>query len=180
MIRAPLKKISKNNKTVTIYFFLITLSYLILWIYCISDVPLDFTLKWITHAFFIISTLTFFVCWFKDPGYVKKDPNIDFMELFEIFDANQLCPECEVIRTSRSRHCNICNRCVNRFDHHCPWINNCVGGGNNGWFYLYILSTLIFIGFLMYLSGSMIYHLTNISLRDGLDDNGILRETLDD
>ena len=62
------------------------------------------------------------------------------------FDPVLLCPDCEVIRTTRSRHCSICNRCVERFDHHCPWINNCVGTGNHHYFMTFlvsIVSTLI-------------------------------------
>ena len=60
--------------------------------------------------------------------------------LAEKFEANSLCPDCKVIRTPRSRHCNICNRCVERFDHHCPWLNNCVGTRNHGYFYAFIVS----------------------------------------
>lgn len=159
MIKAPLKKVYRNNKTVHFYLVLITFSYVLLWIYTISDVPLQYWVKLTTHCILGVSMVTFFLCWLKDPGYVKKDSSIDFIGLLDTFDPNSLCPECEVIRTSRSRHCNICNKCVNRFDHHCPWINNCVGAGNHGWFYLYILSTLLYVGFLMYLSGDMIYHL---------------------
>jgi hypothetical protein len=47
-----------------------------------------------------------------------------------------------VVRTDRSRHCSICNRCVERFDHHCPWINGCVGTGNHGPFAIFIFSML--------------------------------------
>ena len=40
-------------------------------------------------------------------------------------------------------HCHICGRCIYRYDHHCPWINNCVGSHNIGRFTLF-LSLLAF------------------------------------
>mmetsp|Transcript_96108 Transcript_96108/g.132218 ORF Transcript_96108/g.132218 Transcript_96108/m.132218 type:complete len:98 (-) Transcript_96108:707-1000(-) len=76
--------------------------------------------------------------WQKDPGYIKKDKKIDFLDVLETFEATSLCPDCEVIRTPRCRHCNICNRCVDRFDHHCPWVNNCIGKGNYYLFYTFV------------------------------------------
>ncbi len=44
------------------------------------------------------------------------------------------CPFCEIVRSPSTRHCVICNRCVERYDHHCPWIDNCVGARNHGVF----------------------------------------------
>lgn len=64
------------------------------------------------------------------------------MEMMKIFDPVLLCADCEVVRTDRSRHCSICNRCIERFDHHCPWVNNCVGIDNHGVFMSFLLSML--------------------------------------
>ena len=77
--------------------------------------------------------------------------------MLEEFDASQLCPDCHVIRTARSRHCSVCHKCVERFDHHCPWINNCIGIKNHSVFLVYVISqTLLLLLTLM----STIYAIT--------------------
>merc|ERR1739848_251135 len=40
---------------------------------------------------------------------------------------NAACVVCCRLRSSRSKHCRECGRCVERFDHHCPWVGTCVG-----------------------------------------------------
>lgn len=46
----------------------------------------------------------------------------------------QECATCHVPRPSRSKHCRMCHRCVRRYDHHCPWINNDVAEGTMRYF----------------------------------------------
>ena len=93
-------------------------------------------------ALFGLTLILHVWCLCKDPGFLKSPKGVPFMEMMKIFDPVLLCADCEVVRTDRSRHCSICNRCVERFDHHCPWINNCVGLNNHGIFMCFLVSML--------------------------------------
>ncbi|XP_062983788.1 palmitoyltransferase ZDHHC23 [Elgaria multicarinata webbii] len=46
------------------------------------------------------------------------------------------CAKCHLVRPPRAGHCRICGRCVKRLDHHCVWINSCVGEQNHQAFVL--------------------------------------------
>jgi ankyrin repeat protein len=90
----------------------------------------------------------------EDPGHIPKLSSRNqqrkvIEELFSLwkFDEENFCVQCMVRKPLRSKHCRRCKRCVAKHDHHCPWINNCVGNNNIRHFFIYIISLEFGIAF---------------------------------
>ena len=86
--------------------------------------------------------LTFLLIFFKSPGALKRtnaEQNPTWNQSIEGVHFTLTCPECEIIKVPRSRHCYLCGTCISVFDHHCEWINQCIGGHNNVCFLLFII-----------------------------------------
>ncbi|OWF44796.1 Palmitoyltransferase ZDHHC3 [Mizuhopecten yessoensis] len=95
----------------------------------------------------------------SDPGIVPlPTTGLDFSDLHagktmpNMRDGWTVCMKCETYRPPRAHHCRICRRCIRRMDHHCPWINNCVGEFNQKYF----IQFLFYVGILSAYATTMV------------------------
>lgn len=77
------------------------------------------------------------------------------------------CRKCVKVKPDRCHHCRVCQRCVLKMDHHCPWINNCVGYYNYKYFYLFITYALIILFWVS--ATSFLNFLRSVASEDVLD-----------
>ncbi|CAH8513705.1 unnamed protein product [Schistosoma turkestanicum] len=102
-------------------------------------------------VFYVICCLTRTT--FMDPGYfpfategeaeyeeTKSAPVHREYNINGVLAKVKWCSTCLFYRPPRCSHCSICNRCVDTFDHHCPWVNNCIGRRNARYFFMFLIS----------------------------------------
>ena len=105
----------------------------------------------------------------SNPG---KMVNVVFNDLLDLVDqgedAEEYCPTCIVKKKFRSRHCLICQKCIDDFDHHCFWVGNCIGKNNYTLFFIFLIYILLNTLFNM---GVNIYYLVTEIGNEGAEKN---------
>ena len=104
--------------------------------------------------FIIISLfVSFFIANRSDPGILEPKDNLTWLQMVENkVHINEYCPYCRVKKTNKVKHCHTCKKCIIGFDHHCNWIDNCVGEKNSVLFMIFVFVTIINLGFSYYVS----------------------------
>lgn len=68
------------------------------------------------------------------------------------------CPTCHIWRPPRASHCGVCNSCIISHDHHCKYLNNCVGYRNYRYFLWFLLTACVSCTLVVVMSFLQIYH----------------------
>lgn len=90
---------------------------------------------------FAAGTLYYFLqSLLEGPGFVPLGWQPDKEEDAQYL---QFCTVCKGYKAPRSHHCRKCGLCVLKMDHHCPWINCCVGHANHGYFTTFLMFAVL-------------------------------------
>lgn len=101
----------------------------------------------------------------KVPEHVRKEQPVPTVEVNGKRFPLKYCTTCHIYRPVRAKHCRDCNNCVEEFDHHCPWVCNCVGKRNYRYFVGFIFALTFWIVWVLFWS---LFLLVRDAVRDDL------------
>ena len=100
-----------------------------------------FSLIYLSFSFLLF--LLFFMLSFSDPGTLSNNQYKNMLDLVEKGELlEEYCPTCLIKMNYRTKHCIICQKCIDEFDHHCFWVGNCIGKNNFSLFFNFLIFIL--------------------------------------
>ncbi|KAG5645126.1 hypothetical protein DXG03_006843 [Asterophora parasitica] len=81
--------------------------------------------------------------------YISRKPPLSPVLLPE----RRYCELDGIVKPYRTHHCRSCGTCVLKYDHHCPWIGQCVGARNQKFFLNFTQAASVFT---IYVAATMI------------------------
>lgn len=93
----------------------------------------------------------------ENSSYSVERPPHELMSMHTLKDngfSYRYCVKCSVWKPDRCHHCSVCEKCILRMDHHCPWFATCIGFHNQKFFiqFLFYVTVYSFFVFIMALT----------------------------
>eukprot|EP00930_Biecheleria_cincta_P086965 TRINITY_DN76222_c0_g1_i1.p1 TRINITY_DN76222_c0_g1~~TRINITY_DN76222_c0_g1_i1.p1 ORF type:complete len:266 (+),score=36.14 TRINITY_DN76222_c0_g1_i1:61-858(+) len=123
-------------------------------LFCLGVIwPLGASWHWalLHQVSYALSAVSHLSCMLTDPGAVpiemgslREEAESSLAghdrteELGSSGNVLRWCKHCKVAKPPRAHHCSTCQRCILKMDHHCMWMNNCVGAYNQKHFLLFL------------------------------------------
>ena len=126
--KPPLSPIHNSYKLFASYVVIFIIRYVFVIIFMLPHFALELAL--ISLALFFLNLMLFLSVHQQDPGFIQQNKGQNIAKLYQRVHSDYICAFCEVKKDLKAKHCHHCERCVQNFDHHCPWIRNCVGKNN--------------------------------------------------
>ena len=97
-----------------------------------------FSILYLIESFLLF--ILFFILSFSDPGTLVNKKYKNFLDIIEQDELLEYyCPKCLIKMNYRTKHCLICEKCIDNFDHHCFWVGNCIGKKNFSLFFNFLI-----------------------------------------
>ena len=108
-------------------------------------------------GFFIMINVIFLLCFIviysSNPGIILKKENCDWFNLVcRKVNINNMCPYCQVAKKKLSKHCFICNHCIDEQTNHCNVLGNCIGLKNVSYYFIFLIVSLFYFFYVYYIS----------------------------
>ncbi|TIB12692.1 hypothetical protein E3P92_02504 [Wallemia ichthyophaga] len=105
---------------------------------------------------------------FADPGVLPVDIDKNAVDTFPRdvslrhthFLSLKYCETCHIYRPPRASHCRLCNSCVDGIDHHCSFLNICIGRRNYPSFLTFCGLTVVTLAYYTAFAAVHLYQLT--------------------
>eukprot|EP00435_Cladocopium_sp_Y103_P037318 s554_g9.t2 len=101
----------------------------------------------------LASALSFLACALSSPGILKPSPGSaggpGHPEQFFASNGKRHCNACDLKQPAGVLHCDYCHVCIIGWDHHCPWMNKCIGEGNLFFFNSFLGVSLSSLGYIV-------------------------------
>jgi len=141
--------LNKNRIIGNIFIFVVILVFLYIYVTFVvfiwgpstKDSVFAVAVVFVFHIIFMFLIWCFLTTMLTDPGQVPAFWGFHFGD--HDSKRKRYCLMCNVFKPERCHHCSTCGRCVLNMDHHCPWLNNCIGFWNWKAFILLLIYVLI-------------------------------------